>query len=82
LTRERIERALAARLEELARVGERAGPTAPAFLRLLGAASVATTNAVALDVLPAATARAIWRDAAERHPVLYEATRPRVRDAA
>lgn len=79
---ERIARALTARLEELADVGERAGSNAPSFLRLLEAASVATTNAVALELLSAHRARAIWRDAAERHPVLYEAPRPRVRDAA
>ena len=79
---ERIARALTARLDELGDVGERAGPHAPSFLRLLEAASVATTNAVALDLLSAPRARAIWREAAERHPVLYEAPRPRVRDAA
>lgn len=79
---DRIARALAARLEELADVGERVGAHAPPFLRLHEAASVATTNAVALDLLPAARARAIWRDAADRHPVLYEAPRPRLRDAA
>lgn len=79
---QRIARALAARLEELADVGERSGADAPAFLRLLEAASVATTNAVALDLLPVATARTIWRNAAERHPVLYDAPRPRLRDAA
>jgi len=79
---DRIARALAARLDELADVGERAGPHAPSFLRLLDAASVATTNAVALDLLPVAIARAIWREAAERHPVLYEAPRPSLRDAA
>jgi hypothetical protein len=79
---ERIARALTARLDELAEVGERAGSRAPSFLRLLDAASVATTNAVALDLLSAPRARAIWRDATERHPVLHDAPPPRLRDAA
>jgi 2-methylcitrate dehydratase PrpD len=79
---ERIARVLSARLEELAHVAERSGAAAPAVARLLEAASVATMHAVALDLLTAAQAKAIWHDAAERHPVLDAAEPLDLRDAA
>jgi hypothetical protein len=74
---DRTARVLSARLEELAAVAERSGAAAPAIARLLEAASVATMNAVALELLSDAAARSIWRDVEERHPVVAE-----LRDAA
>jgi hypothetical protein len=79
---ERIARALAVRLEQLAEIAERSGADAPAVARLLEAASVATMHAVALDLLTAPEARAIWRDAVDRHPVLAESEPERLRNAA
>ncbi len=63
---ERIARLLEARIEELARALERA--PAREATRGLEAVSVATTNAVTLELLTSERAAAVWRDAAERHP--------------
>jgi hypothetical protein len=65
---ERTERILIGRLEELARALERSGLPDDSIVRLLESASVATMNAVALNLLSAEAADEIWRDAAERHP--------------
>jgi hypothetical protein len=65
---ERTERILIARLEELARALERSGLPDESITRLLESASVATMNAVALNLLSAEAADEIWREAAERHP--------------
>ena len=67
---ERTERILVARLEEVARVLERSGAPAESVGRLLESASVATINAIALNLLSEEAANEIWRDAAERHPAL------------
>jgi hypothetical protein len=67
---ERTERILIARLEELARVLERSGAPAESVGRLLESASVATINAIALNLLSEEAANEIWSDAAERHPEL------------
>jgi hypothetical protein len=67
---ERTERILVARLEELARVLERSGAPAESVGRLLESASVATINAIALNLLSEEAANEIWRGAAERHPEL------------
>jgi hypothetical protein len=67
---ERTERILVARLEELARVLERSGAPAESVARLLESASVATINAIALNLLSEEAANAIWHRAAERHPEL------------
>jgi hypothetical protein len=67
---ERTERILVARLEELARVLERSGAPAESVARLLESASVATINAIALNLLSEEAAIEIWRGAAERHPEL------------
>ena len=40
------------------------------MVRLLESASVATLNAVALDLLSPEAADEIWREAAERHPAV------------
>jgi hypothetical protein len=64
----RTERILIARLEELARVLERAGAPHEAISRLLESASVATMNAVALRLISADVADEIWREAEARHP--------------
>ena len=69
---DRTARVLSARLEELAAVAERSGAAAAAVARLLEAASVATMNAVALELLSEDAARTIWREAEERHPVVAE----------
>jgi hypothetical protein len=74
---ERTERILIARLEELARVLEHSGAPAEAVSRLLESASVATMNAVALNLISAEVADEIWRDATARHPEL-----PPLRQAA
>jgi hypothetical protein len=65
---ERTERILVARLEELARALERSGASNEAITRLLESASVATMNAVALQLISAEAADSIWRDVEERHP--------------
>jgi len=69
---DRIARMLSGRLEELASIAERSGAAAPEVARLLEAASVATMNAVALELLSDDIARSIWREAEERHPVVAE----------
>jgi len=65
---ERTARILSARIEELASALERSAAPAGSLSRLLESASMATTNAVALDLLSAEAAEAIWRDVEERHP--------------
>jgi hypothetical protein len=65
---ERTERLLIAQLEELARALESSGLPSESILRLLESASVATMNAVALNLISAEAADDIWRSAAERHP--------------
>jgi hypothetical protein len=65
---ERTANLLIARLEALARTASQL-PHADAE-RLVELATVATMRAVALDLLHAERARAIWADAAERHPAL------------
>lgn len=67
---ERTERLLIARLEELARALERSGAPSDSIARLLESASVATVNAVALQLLSEEAAESIWREAEERHPVV------------
>ncbi len=67
---ERTERILVARLEELARVLERSGAPAESVARLLESASVATINAIALNLLSEEAANEIWSGAADRHPEL------------
>jgi hypothetical protein len=67
---ERTERILVARLEELARVLERSGAPAESVGRLLESASVATINAIALNLLSEEAANEIWRSASTRHPEL------------
>ena len=69
---DRISHVLSMRLEELAYIAERSGAAAPAIARLLEAASVATMHAVALDLMTAPQADAIWREVEERHPVVAE----------
>jgi hypothetical protein len=65
---ERTARLLIARLEEVARAAS--GLRHAETERLVELASVATMNAVALDMLHAERAEAIWREAHERHPGL------------
>jgi hypothetical protein len=67
---ERTERILIARLEELARVLEKSGAPNDAVSRLLESASVATINAVALNLISAELADEIWRDVEEKHPAV------------
>jgi hypothetical protein len=67
---ERTERILIARLEELARVLERSGAPPESVGRLLESASVATINAIALNLLSEEAANEIWNSAGERHPEL------------
>jgi hypothetical protein len=74
---ERTARVLTARLEELAAVAERSGADGQLVARLLEAASVATVNAVALDLLTDAAARKRWRTVESGQPVVVE-----LRDAA
>ncbi len=69
---DRIARALSTRLEELASVLERSGAPTPAVSRLLEAASIATMNAVALDLLTEQAAHTIWREVVELHPAVAE----------
>ena len=75
---DRIAHALTVRLEELAAVLERSGAPTPAVSRLLEAASIATMNAVALDLLTEQAARSIRADVQELHPRVAE----RLRQAA
>lgn len=72
---ERTERILTARLEELARALERSSAPNAEIAEQLGSASIATENAVALNLISAEAADEIWRDAAERHPELGPASR-------
>jgi hypothetical protein len=67
---ERTQRILLGRLEELARVLERSGAPNAAVARLLESASVATMNAVALNLISSEAADDIWREAQERHPAV------------
>ena len=67
---ERTERILLGRLEELARVLERSGAPNEAVARLLESASVATMNAVALNLITSEAAEHVWREADERHPTV------------
>jgi hypothetical protein len=68
MRRQRLERVLAARLDELARVLERSGASEGAIARRLESASVATVNAVALDLISEDVASDIWRRAEVEHP--------------
>jgi hypothetical protein len=65
---ERTANLLITRLEALARAASRL-PTADVE-RLVESATVATMRAVALDLLEAERAHAIWREAHDRHPHL------------
>ena len=67
---QRTERILVARLDELATALERSGGPAESVARLLESASVATVNAIALDLISADAAEEIWREAEERHPAV------------
>lgn len=66
----RVERLLTHRLEELARAVERSGAPLDSVGRLIELASVATAQAVALDLLSADRAEGIWAEASRRHPAL------------
>jgi hypothetical protein len=68
--RQRTERLLTSRLEELAGTLERGGADGPAMERRLELASAATDRAIELRLLDGRRAAAIWADAARRHPVL------------
>jgi hypothetical protein len=65
---ERTARLLVARLDALARAAARLRHEEAE--RLVELASVATMNAVALEMLQAEKAEAIWREAHVRHPEL------------
>jgi hypothetical protein len=65
---ERTARLLVARLDALAKVAS--GVQHADAERLVELASVATMHAVALEMLQAEKADAIWREAHERHPQL------------
>lgn len=65
---ERTARLLVARLEAVARIAS--GLRHPEAERLVELASVATMRAVALELIQAERADAIWRDAHVRHPQL------------
>jgi hypothetical protein len=65
---ERTERLLVARLEAVANVASRIRHAETE--RLVELASVATMRAVALEMIQAERADAIWRDARVRHPEL------------
>jgi hypothetical protein len=67
---ERTAKLLVARLEALARAAS--GLKHADAERLVELASVATMHAVALEMLQAEKAEAIWRDAHARHPELPE----------
>ena len=71
----RVEALLTTRLEDLSQVFECQGAPAGEARRLLELASVATSRAVALELLSAERAETIWRTAKERHPLLAEAER-------
>ena len=68
--RERTERLLTCRLEELAGSLERCGGHGPDAERRLELASAATHRAIELRLLDGRRAAAIWADATRRHPVL------------
>jgi hypothetical protein len=68
--RERTERLLASRLEELAGSLERSGAHEAGVERRLELASAATRRAIALRLLDGRRAADIWADATRRHPVL------------
>jgi hypothetical protein len=68
--RERTERILVSRLEELAGSLERSGAAGPVVDRRLELASAATHRAIELRLLDGTRAAAIWADATRRHPVL------------
>jgi hypothetical protein len=69
LTRaERMSRLLVARLDALASVASKISHVEAE--RLVELASIATMHAVALEMLQAEKAEAIWRDAHARHPQL------------
>ena len=65
---ERTERILIARLDELARALEQSGLPNESIARLLESASIATMNAVSLNLISAEAADEIWSSAATRHP--------------
>jgi len=65
---ERTERLLVARLDALARVASQLRHAEAE--RLVELASVATMRAIALELIRAEKADAIWRDAHARHPQL------------
>ena len=67
---ERTANLLIARLDALARTADRLPH--PEVERLVELASVATTRAVALQLLDAERAEAIWSDAHARHPAIHE----------
>ena len=67
---EGTQRILIARLEELARAAERTGAPAAVVAQLLESASVATANAIALNLLSDELAASIWSQAADRHPAV------------
>jgi hypothetical protein len=69
---ERTARLLVARLDALAKAA--AGLRHVEAERLVELASVATMHAVALEMIQAEKAEAIWRDAHARHPELPEIT--------
>jgi hypothetical protein len=73
--RARTERILVARLEELARALALSGVPQESIARLLESASVATTNAVALNLISADAATEIWREAETRHPQIVRLRR-------
>ena len=58
------------RLEEVARALELGDASRHVAARLVEGASVATSNAVALELLTAERAELIWRNVAREHPVL------------
>ena len=59
-----------ARLEELALALERSGASSRSAGRLLESASVATINAIELNLLSEEAANEIWGGVARRHPEL------------
>jgi hypothetical protein len=67
----RTERLLVARLDAVARVASQLRHAEAE--RLIELASVATMRAVALELIRAEQAEAIWRDAHARHPQLPRA---------
>ena len=67
---ERTANLLMARLDALVRTADRLPHSD--VERLVELASVATTRAVALELLDARRAEAIWRNAQTRHPALRE----------